>query len=132
MAEPMEPVRRAFEPFPAEHQGGGPSHAYPRPQHRRAAWQSLDGEWEFAFDADARWRTPGDARFDRTIRVPFAPETEASGVRENGFFRACWYRRTFRAPPLRDGERLLLHFGAVDHTATVWVNGSRVVHHEGG
>jgi beta-galactosidase/beta-glucuronidase len=70
--------------------------------------------------------------FDRQIVVPFAPETELSGVGETGFFNACWYQRTFAPPPLAGRERLLLHFGAVDHTATVWVNGVVAARHEGG
>jgi hypothetical protein len=64
--------------------------------------------------------------------VPFAPETPASGIANTGFYRACWYRRTFDPPALRLGERLLLHFGAVDYHATVWVNGARLVEHTGG
>ncbi|HYE99380.1 MAG TPA: glycoside hydrolase family 2 TIM barrel-domain containing protein [Planctomycetota bacterium] len=67
-----------------------------------------------------------------TILVPFAPETPASGIGETGFFQAVWYRRAFAAPALGPGERLLLHFGAVDYEATVWVEGAVVARHEGG
>src|SRR5437870_5105786 len=67
-----------------------------------------------------------------TIRVPFAPETPARGLGKTGCYRACWYRRTFDSPPLHPGERLLLHFGAVDYAATVWVNGAHVTEHVGG
>jgi hypothetical protein len=70
--------------------------------------------------------------WDRTIQVPFAPETVASGINDTGFYKACWYRRAVAAPPLQPGDRLLLHFGAVDYTATVWVNGQQAVRHEGG
>jgi beta-galactosidase/beta-glucuronidase len=105
---------------------------HPRPQFVRADWASLDGEWDFAFDPDARWSRPDQVAWARTIRVPFAPEAPASGVGETGFFRACWYRRTFAAPDLAGGRRLLLHFGAVDYAATVWVNGEPVARHEGG
>src|SRR5439155_983914 len=101
-----------FEPFPAAHEGGATTHAYPRPQLRRASWLSLDGTWEFALDATNEWHSSADAKFDRSIVVPFAPETDRSGVAETGFFRACWYRRTFRAPDHAPGERVLLHFGA--------------------
>jgi beta-galactosidase/beta-glucuronidase len=106
--------------------------AYPRPQLVRKGWLSLDGPWRFAVDPHARWRDPAEVTFDREIQVPFAPETELSGVRETGFFNACWYQRTFAPPPVTGGERLLLHFGAVDHTATVWVDGVVCVRHEGG
>jgi hypothetical protein len=88
--------------------------------------------WEFALDPDRRWRLPADVEWTRTIRVPFAPETPASGVGESGFFRSCWYRRRFEPPALAPGERLVLHFGAVDYVATVWVDGHFAVTHEGG
>ena len=106
--------------------------AYPRPRLRRERWVSLDGSWEFHIDPDAALAGPDDVDFDRVIRVPFAPETPASDVEETGMFRAVWYRRSFETPPLADGERLLLHFGAVDYTAEVWVNGRLAVRHEGG
>ena len=92
----------------------------------------MNGDWDFALDREAQWRTPNEVSFDRRIRVPFSPETERSGVGEMGFFRACWYRRRFQSPRREDGERVFVHFGAVDHTARVWVNGSAVVRHEGG
>ena len=127
-----DPVPRPFEPFPAEHAGGGSAHAYPRPQLRRESYFPLNGEWEFALDREAHWRTPAEVSFDRRIQVPFSPETERSGIAETGFFRACWYRRQFQGPKRKENERVFVHFGAVDHTARVWVNGSRVIRHEGG
>src|SRR6185437_16797337 len=108
------------------------THGYPRPQLERDEWTSLDGVWEFAFDDEGRWRQPDDVVWAREIVVPFAPETPASGIADTAFHPACWYRRTFDAPPLSDGERVVLHFGAVDYAATVWVNGHAVVRHEGG
>jgi beta-galactosidase/beta-glucuronidase len=105
---------------------------YPRPLLRRDAWTSLDGRWDFALDPDARRRTPGEVAFDRAIVVPFSPETPAGGVADTGLYRACWYRRSFQAPALGADERLWLRFGAVDHEATVWVNGVMVAEHEGG
>ena len=107
-------------------------HAYPRPMLVRDHWRSLNGTWEFAIDRDAMWTSPSAVRWDREIRVPFAPETEASGIHDNSFFSACWYRRTVAGESLRRDERLLLHFGAVDYRATVWVNGHVAAHHEGG
>ncbi|WP_348652839.1 glycoside hydrolase family 2 TIM barrel-domain containing protein [Polyangium sp. y55x31] len=105
---------------------------YPRPQLRRAGWKSLDGIWDFALDRPARWTIPEDVAWDRTILVPFAPEAQRSGIGETGFFDACWYRRRVEPPAMRPGERLLLHFGAVDYDATVWVQRSMVARHEGG
>lgn len=105
--------------------------AHPRPQLRRG-WVSLDGPWQFALDPDARWRLPAEVAFDRTIRVPFPPETVVSGIGETGFFQQCWYRRRVTPPPLAPGERLLAHFGAVDFRAAVWADGAPVAGHEGG
>ena len=105
---------------------------YPRPQLRRATWVSLNGDWEFAIDAEAAWRQPGNVTWDARIRVPFAPEAEASGIGQTGFFRACWYRRSCALPDRAPGERWLLHFGAVDCAATVWINGAYAGEHEGG
>lgn len=104
---------------------------HPRPQLRRP-WTSLDGRWSFAWDRGAGWRAPGEVRWDEEILVPFAPEAAASGLGTVEPWRACWYRRSFETPALADGERLLLHFGAVDHDATVWVDGALVATHEGG
>jgi hypothetical protein len=107
-------------------------HGYPRPLLVRAEWTSLDGEWDFALDPEGRWPEPGAVRWDRRIRVPFSPETAASGIGDTGFYQAAWYRRTL--PPLDAAadHRVILHFGAVDWDATVWVDGLQVVRHQGG
>jgi beta-galactosidase/beta-glucuronidase len=111
-----------------DHEGRG----YPRPQLRRDAWFSLNGAWDFAIDADAVWRTASDVVWGDPIRVPFAPEAPASGIGRTGFFAACWYRRALSLPPVNPGDRWLLHFGAVDYSASVWVNGVWAGDHEGG
>jgi beta-galactosidase/beta-glucuronidase len=111
-----------------DHEGRG----YPRPQLRRDTWYSLNGAWDFAFDPAATWRIPSDVTWTDRIRVPFAPETPASGIAHTGFFRACWYRCSLTLPDATHAERWLLHFGAVDYTATVWINGVCVGEHEGG
>jgi len=109
------------------------AHAYPRPQLERAGWVSLNGPWRFAFDRDGSVRRPDDVSWDGTrILVPFAPETSASGIGDTGYVHAVWYRRAFTSPVLAAGERLLLHFGAVDYEATVWLNGVCLGNHEGG
>src|SRR4051794_40677004 len=107
-------------------------HDYPRMQLRRENWTNLNGEWDFAIDTDAQWTTPSQVKFDQTIAVPFAPESPMSGVNFTGFFKACWYRREFALPKLQAGERCILHFGAVDYVARVWVNGHLAATHEGG
>jgi beta-galactosidase/beta-glucuronidase len=111
---------------------GASAEGYPRPQLRRATWTSLDGPWAFAIDYEGAKRVPTEVAFDRMIQVPFAPETEQSSIGDTGLFRACWYRRTFEPPTLAENQRLLLHFGAVDYDATVWLNGSLIGRHEGG
>ena len=94
---------------------------HPRPRVTRADWVDLNGTWQFAYDdADAglgeRWpENPG--KFDRQIVVPFAPESEMSGIGDTGFHPVLWYRRTFAAPAT--AGRVLLHFGAVDYGASV-------------
>jgi beta-galactosidase/beta-glucuronidase len=105
---------------------------YPRPQFRRDSWYSLNGEWEFAIDPFGNWATPSDVTWRDRIKVPFAPETAASGIANTGFYRRCWYRRRVELAPPPDGHRLFLRFGAVDDSATVWVNGIFVGEHRGG
>lgn len=110
---------------------------HPRPQMVRDTWIDLCGEWDFAFDDDdrglaERWSDPGAAAFGQTIVVPYPPESKLSGVGDTGFHPVVWYRRTFDAAPPAAGSRLLLHFGAVDYRATVWVNGQLLGTHTGG
>ncbi len=118
--------------MPAAGPGTANGRGYPRPLLVRREWTSLDGAWDFALDPDARWNAPADVEWSRTITVPFAPETSASGVGETGFYRACWYRRTLPPVRPRPGTRLLVHFGAVDYAATVWLDGELLATHEGG
>ncbi len=105
---------------------------YPRPQLQRDGWISLDGEWEFAFDRDGALTHPDRVTFDRTIRVPFAPEAPLSGIGDESFTDAVWYRRQFDPPAAAPGERIILRFGAVDYRATVWIDGCYAGSHEGG
>jgi beta-galactosidase/beta-glucuronidase len=105
---------------------------HPRPLLRRAEWLSLDGLWDFALDRDAKWRRPEDVAFDARIAVPFAPETRASGIAYTGSCLAFWYRRRLDLPKPAPGERWVLHFGAVDHEAIVWIDGHLAARHSGG
>lgn len=107
-------------------------HGYPRPQLRREGWISLNGVWEFAFDENAAAPNPRAVEWASIITVPFSPETNASGLNATGYFKSVWYRRSFSRPSLAPGDRLLLHFGAVDYCADVWVNGTKVCSHQGG
>ncbi|MBW4564805.1 MAG: glycoside hydrolase family 2 [Mojavia pulchra JT2-VF2] len=104
---------------------------YPRPQLQRSHWQSLNGPWKFAFDDKGECSHPTEITdWSHYIQVPFAPESTKSGIGDTGFHPNCWYEREFETPA---GEgRLLLHFGAVDYRARVWVNGQYMTEHEGG
>jgi len=104
---------------------------YPRPQMVRKNWLNLNGLWDYAITAKDK-RQP--RQFDGQILVPFAVESALSGVmKEVGPDNRLWYRRTFEVPKKwGEGNRLLLHFGAVDWDTTVWVNGMKVGNHQGG
>ena len=108
--------------------------AYPRPQLRRAQWQDLGGPWGFADDDDDVGRRDGwsrdDGPFDATIQVPYPPESALSGIHDPAVHPVVWYRRVVRIDPVGAGRRVLLHFGAVDYRAEVWVNGQLVTRHE--
>jgi Glycosyl hydrolases family 2, TIM barrel domain/Glycosyl hydrolases family 2, sugar binding domain/Glycosyl hydrolases family 2 len=109
---------------------------HPRPQLIRTDWTDLCGEWGFAHDDDDAGLAEGwqhaEKPFDRSITVPFPPESKLSGVHDRGYHPVVWYRRELKVPRPRQGGRLLLHFGAVDYRATVWVDGALVGTHEGG
>lgn len=109
---------------------------HPRPQLTRAGWLDLSGRWGFAYDDAGRglvegWQTRPEV-FSRVIEFPYPPESPASGIGETGFHPIVWYRTTFQAPQSLGDDRVLLHCGAVDYGAQVWVNGQLVASHEGG
>lgn len=103
---------------------------YPRPQMVRKEWQNLNGLWEYAITAkDAAQPT----KFAGQILVPYPIESALSGVKKALLpTQQLWYRRTFQRPEIKNGERVLLHFGAVDWRTTVFVNRKRVGVHQGG
>jgi hypothetical protein len=103
---------------------------YPRPQLQRSNWQNLNGLWQYAITAN-NVTTP--AAWDGQILVPFAIESALSGVKKMVQpDQNLWYKRTITKPDLKKGERLLLHFGAVDWQATVFVNNKKLGFHSGG
>ena len=119
------------KPTPAMPGDPSSAFAYPRPQLVREEWMSLNGPWRFTFDNERRFEDPSDPiSWSAEILVPYPPESQASGIGDRGFHRCCWYQRDFTVLPT--SGRTLLHFGAVDYRAKVWVNGSLVVEHEGG
>jgi len=102
---------------------------YPRPQLARSRWLNLNGLWEFAVAAEGDVVPTGKSLPER-ILVPFAVESSLSGLMRHE--ERMWYRRTFSLPPDWQGQRVLLHFGAVDWQTTVYINGKEVGGHKGG
>ncbi|EUJ26470.1 glycoside hydrolase family 2 protein [Listeria cornellensis] len=110
---------------------------YPRPQFVRENWMNLNGEWEFAFDdGDVGLREGwfrGDVTFAKRIVVPFAYQTELSGIDDQAHHEIVWYKREFELDGDLDvGKEVKLHFGAVDYSASIFVNGQKVGEHDGG
>src|SRR6185369_352043 len=103
---------------------------YPRPQLVRKNWLNLNGLWDFAVVAKTAARPE---EFQGQILVPFPIESALSGVMkrvsEND---RIWYRRTFELPQKWIGQRIILHFGAVDFEAAVYLNGKEIGQHRGG
>jgi hypothetical protein len=103
---------------------------YPRPQMTREAWQNLNGLWDYAIRPKAAEQP---TKFDGEILVPFPVESALSGVMQRvGADNRLWYRRLFDVPNAWAGQKVLLHFGAVDWETTVWVNGKQLGTHRGG
>jgi beta-galactosidase/beta-glucuronidase len=103
----------------------------------RDHWADLTGTWSCRHDdEDAGLAAGWQAGFGgRDIRVPFPPESTASGIGETGFHPVVWYSRTIGRRELDaagGSDRTLLHFGAVDYRASVWIDGAYVGGHEGG
>lgn len=112
-----------------------PRPEYPRPQLVRDQWMNLNGEWDFAIDSGRSGREqefPSLAKLDRTIVVPFCPESELSGIAHKDYMPAVWYRRTFDLPENWRGKRVFIRFGACDYDTEVWVNGRSAGTHRGG
>ncbi|MDD3549677.1 MAG: glycoside hydrolase family 2 TIM barrel-domain containing protein [Bacteroidales bacterium] len=103
---------------------------YPRPIMERAEWQNLNGLWDYAIQPVGKQKP---SAFDGEILVPFALESSLSGVQKRlGRDNELWYQRSFTIPSKWKNDRVLLHFGAVDWKADVWVNNVKVGQHTGG
>jgi len=129
----------------------GQDGTHPRPQLLREHWTDLGGTWQLGLvraggptgstQGGSRWRSTDladRAGYELDVVVPYPPESEASGVGDQGPFAELWYRRGLRlrdvagAGRVADGHRLVLRFGAVDHAARVWFDGHLVAEHTGG
>ena len=103
---------------------------YPRPIMERSQWQNLNGLWNYAILPVGK---QNPTSFDGKILVPFAIESSLSGVQKRlGSENELWYQREFTVPSNWKNNRVLLHFGAVDWKADVWVNDIKVGQHTGG
>ncbi|MBE5787767.1 MAG: beta-galactosidase [Clostridiales bacterium] len=111
-----------------------PRPEYPRPQFFRPSWMNLNGNWQFEIDHGASGRARGlvEKELSGSILVPFCPESPLSGVNHKDFMAAVWYRRSFTLPKAAEGQRVMLHFGAVDYRCEAWINGKSAGVHEGG
>ncbi|GAB2588069.1 glycoside hydrolase family 2 protein [Spirosoma areae] len=103
---------------------------YPRPQMVRGKWQNLNGLWEYAITPKT---APAPTTFSGQILVPFAVESTVSKVNKSlADDQRLWYRRNATVPTDWNGQRVLMHFGAVDYECSLWVNGGLVGSHTGG
>ena len=114
---------------------GMPRAEYPRPQFERSEWVNLNGTWTFDFDfgnsGKDRQLQKAD-RFSRKIVVPFCPESKLSTVAHTDFINCLWYQRKLDIPAGWNGKKILLHFGAVDYLAEIYLDGEFVGRHYGG
>jgi len=124
-----KPIKPLLTPWGENLNRDCPLNDYPRPQLVRENWQCLNGRWDYAIteteEVPKTW--------DGTIIVPFSPESLLSGVGKQLLpGKRLWYRREFAFEKCKEGERLLLHFGAVDQYCSVYINGKKAGSHSGG
>lgn len=103
---------------------------YPRPVMERGKWKNLNGLWDYAILPIGQQEPK---RFDGKILVPFAVESSLSGVqKELGKEKELWYKTSFNIPSDWKGDNILLHFGAVDWKADIFLNDIKIGTHTGG
>ena len=107
---------------------------YPRPDRVRGTWCTLNGQWNFAFDQNKvgkkeKWYSELPAT--HKIEVPFCYQSKLSGINSQEHCDVVWYARKITVPAEMTARRLL-HFGAVDYIADVWLDGQYLGGHEGG
>ena len=102
-----------------------PRPEHPNPQWQRESWLNLNGQWCFCVNEKGR-------EVGSEITVPFCPESALSGIGKKEFMKRVWYRRKIELSAEQLRGRVLLHFGAADYLATLWVNHKEIGRHEGG
>ena len=112
-----------------------PRPEHPRPQLERQTWQNLNGTWSYAFDFGRSGRDrdyPACTGFEKSIIVPFAPESDLSGVGHKDFIDTIWYQRVLDIPSDWQGFSVFLRFGAVDFECEIFIDGESAGRHWGG
>ncbi|MBR2353546.1 MAG: beta-galactosidase, partial [Clostridia bacterium] len=113
-----------------------PRSEHPNPQFFRENWKNLNGTWDFEIDYGTSGHERGmekpDYKMNSKIVVPFCPESKLSGIEHKDFMNCVWYQRTIEVTEEQMQGRIILHFGAVDHEAFIYVNGKQVATHKGG
>ncbi|HCE44536.1 MAG TPA: beta-glucuronidase [Lentisphaeria bacterium] len=112
-----------------------PRPEHPKPQFERQSWINLNGQWTYTFDFGKSGSERGlkDSKgFADKITVPFCPESELSGVGHKDFIEMMWYQKDIQIPKDWSGRKIIIHFGAVDYIAEVFVDGKYVGRHFGG
>lgn len=112
-----------------------PRNEYPRPQLERDSFINLNGEWDFEIDNACVGKEKEFFKrksLNNKIIVPFCPESKLSGIKNTDFMNCVWYKKDFNSEKLSECKRLILHFGAVDYRAELYINGEYVGKHRGG
>lgn len=109
---------------------------HPKPQFMRGGYINLNGVWEYERDRSQSGKERGlylsSAVYGDRINVPFCQESALSGIKDTDFINSVWYRRGFTLDKEATGGCVVLHFGAVDYRATVYINGKPCGEHKGG
>ncbi len=113
-----------------------PRPEHPKPQFERENWLNLNGIWQFEIDNGKsgiqRGLAEKNAKLKDEILVPFCPESKLSGIANTDFMYGVWYKRTVTLTAEQCANRIVIHFGAVDYKANLFVNGKKVGEHKGG
>lgn len=130
-------LENARESWLDAHPDAIPRQEFPNPMYRRDTWwESLNGDWEFAFDPFEEFDAAAlanEPRLPLSIKVPFPWQSRFSGIRQPAYMGRAWYRRSFEIPShaTEPGQRMHLNFIASDFETRAWVNGNEIGEHKG-